>query len=52
MVLETTLEEKVSNIREVIKGFHTRIEELESPSTPRTPLEENTKRERIVMTMV
>jgi hypothetical protein len=31
MVVEATLEEQVSKIREVIKGFHTRIEDLESP---------------------
>jgi hypothetical protein len=52
MVVEATLEEQVSNIREVIKGFCTRIEDLESCNTLETPLEEKTQRERIVMTAV
>jgi hypothetical protein len=52
MVVEATLEEQVSNIREVIKGFYTRIEDLEMRSTLGTQPEEKTQRERIVMTVV
>jgi predicted nucleic acid-binding Zn-ribbon protein len=52
MVVEATLEEQVSKIREVIKGFHTRIEDLESHTTPGTPPEEKAQRERTTMTSV
>jgi hypothetical protein len=40
MVVEYTLEGQVSKIREDIRGFYTRIEDLESHTTPRTPPEE------------
>jgi hypothetical protein len=46
MVVEATLEEQVSKISEVIKGFHTRIKDLESCTIPRTPPEEKEQRER------
>jgi hypothetical protein len=52
MVVEATLEEQVSNIKEVIKGFHTRIKDLESCTTPGTPPEEKEERERTTMTTV
>jgi hypothetical protein len=44
MVVEDTLEEQVSNIREVIKGFHTRIEDFQLRTTPGTPPEEREER--------
>jgi hypothetical protein len=39
-------------MREFIKGFCTRIEELESHSTPRTPPEEKEQREITAITLV
>jgi hypothetical protein len=50
MVVESTLEEQVSNIMEVIKGFQTKIKDLESCKTPGTPLKEREQRERTSMT--
>jgi len=52
IVVEATMEEHVSRIGEVIKGFHTRIEDLQSHTALGTPLEERERRERIAMTMV
>jgi predicted nucleic acid-binding Zn-ribbon protein len=52
MVVEYTLEEQVSNIREFIKGFYTRIEDLESHTMPGTTPEEKEERERNLMTAV
>jgi hypothetical protein len=52
MVVESTLEEQVSKVKEVIKGFHTRIKVLESRTTPRTPPKKKAQRERTVMTSV
>jgi type IV secretory pathway VirB4 component len=51
-VVEATMEEQVSNIREVIKGFCTRIEELKSRSTSGTPPKERAGRERTTMTAI
>jgi len=44
VVVEATLEEQVSNIMEVIKGYHTVIEDLQSCTTPGTPQEEREER--------
>jgi hypothetical protein len=52
MVVEATLEEQVSNIKEFIKGFHFMIEYLESCTTPVTPPEEKVERERTTMAAV
>jgi hypothetical protein len=52
LVVEATMEEHVSRISEVIKGFRTRIEELQFYTTPGTPPEERVGRERTMMTKV
>jgi hypothetical protein len=52
MVVEATLEEQVSKIKEVIKGFCTRIKDLESCTILGTPPEEKAQRERTTMTSV
>jgi len=52
MVVKETLEEHVSNIREFIKGLYTRIEDLESRNTWGMPPEENSQRERTIMTII
>jgi len=52
MVVEATLEEQVSKIKEVIKGFSTRIKDLDSHITPRTPPKEKEHKERTSMTLV
>jgi hypothetical protein len=46
------MEEHVSNIGEVIKGFFTRIEDLQLCSTPGTPPEEREGREKMTMTVI
>jgi hypothetical protein len=52
MVVEAIMEEHISRIGEAIKGIFTRIEDLKSHSTLRTPPEEREERERIAITMV
>jgi hypothetical protein len=52
MVVESTLEEHVSKIIEVIQGFCTRIRELEVRTTSRKPHEEKEQRERTSITSV
>jgi hypothetical protein len=47
IVVEATMEEQVLKIGEVIKGFPTRIEDLQLRSTPGTPPEEREGRERM-----
>ena len=46
------MEEQVSKIDEVIKGFHRRIEDLQSCTVPGTSSEEREGRERIMMTTI
>jgi hypothetical protein len=43
MVVESTLEEQVSKISEVIQGFCTRIREFKMHTTPGTPPKEKEK---------
>jgi hypothetical protein len=52
MIVEATMEEQVSNIGEVIKGFCTKIEDLESCTVPGTPPEEREQREKTMQTSV
>jgi DNA repair exonuclease SbcCD ATPase subunit len=52
MVVEDTMEEKVSRIDEVIKGLHTKIEDLESCTMLGTHLEEKEQREKKTTTSV
>ena len=52
MVVEEILEEQVSNIKDFIKGLYTRIEDLESRNTWGMPPEENSQRERTIMTII
>jgi hypothetical protein len=52
IVVEATMEEQVLRINEVIKGFRTRIEDLQSCSTSGTPPEEREGRERIALIAV
>jgi predicted nucleic acid-binding Zn-ribbon protein len=52
MVVEEILEEQVSNIKDFIKGLYTRIEDLESRNTRGMPPEENSQRERTIMTII
>jgi hypothetical protein len=51
-VVEAIMEEHVSRIDEVIKGLCTRIEDMQSRSTPGTLPEERAGRERSAMTAV
>jgi hypothetical protein len=52
MMVEYTLEEQVSNIREVIKGLCNKIKDLELCNTPGMPPEEKAQREITSMTTV
>jgi hypothetical protein len=48
IIVEATMEEHVSNIGEVIKGFRSKIEDFESHTVPRTPPEEREQRENLM----
>jgi uncharacterized protein (UPF0335 family) len=52
LVIEGIVEEKVSKISTIVKGFHNNIIKLELCTLPGTPLEEREKRERITQTSV
>jgi hypothetical protein len=52
MVVQAIMEEQVSIIYEVIKGFHTNIEDLESCTMPGTPPEKKEQREMTTKTSV
>jgi predicted nucleic acid-binding Zn-ribbon protein len=52
MELDTPLEEKVTKISESIKGFHTKIVDLEACTTPGTSSRERKKRDKTIATTV
>jgi hypothetical protein len=49
LVVEATMEEQVSRIYKVIKGFPRRIEDLQLCTASGTPIEEREGRERTMM---
>jgi hypothetical protein len=52
MEVDNPLEDKFTNISEVVQGFHTNIVDLESCTSPSTPCEERKKRENTNTTIV
>jgi predicted nucleic acid-binding Zn-ribbon protein len=52
MEVDTPLEDQVAKISESMQGFRTKIVELETRMTPKTPLEERDQREKTISTTV
>jgi hypothetical protein len=52
VVIEATIEEKISKINKVIQGFHNRVGELEAHTTPSTPPEKKERRDITSITSV